>query len=80
LQARDLTAATTLLDGWLAWAQRSRLAPFAKLAKTIKKYRQLILNAVEHGLSNARTEATNPHAPTYPPRLRLPQPPNPSSP
>ena len=60
-QARDLTAATTLLAGWLAWAQRSRLAPFAKLAKTINKYRQLILNAVEHGLSNARSEATNTH-------------------
>jgi transposase len=60
-QARDLTAATTLLAGWPARAQRSRLAPFAKLAKTIKKYRQLILNAVEHGLSNARSEATNTH-------------------
>lgn len=60
-QARDLTAATTLLAGWLSWAQRSRLAPFTKLAKTIKKYRQLILNAVEHDLSNARTEATNTH-------------------
>jgi transposase len=60
-QTRDLTAATTLLAGWLAWAQRSRLTPFAKLAKTIKKYRQLILNAVQHGLSNARSEATNTH-------------------
>jgi transposase len=60
-QARDLTAATTLLAGWLSWAQRSRLAPFVTLAKTITKYRQLILNAVEHGLSNARSEATNTH-------------------
>ncbi|MGH3974019.1 MAG: transposase [Pseudonocardiaceae bacterium] len=59
--ADALTAATTLLAGWLAWAQRSRLAPFVKLAKTIKKYRQLILNAVEHDLSNARSEATNTH-------------------
>jgi len=32
-----------------------------KLATTIMKYRQLILNAVEHGLSNARSEATNTH-------------------
>lgn len=60
-QARDLAAATTLLTGWLAWAQRCRLAPFVTLAKTIKKYRQLILNAVDHDLSNARTEATNTH-------------------
>lgn len=33
----------------------------AQLAKTIKKHCQLILNAVEHGPSNARTEATNTH-------------------
>ena len=32
-----------------------------KLAKTIKKHQALILNAVEHGLSNARSEATNTH-------------------
>jgi len=47
--------------GWLAWAQRCRLPAFVKLAKTIKKFRQLILNAVEYGLSNARSEATNTH-------------------
>ncbi len=60
-QARDLAAATKLLIGWLAWAGRCRLDPFVKLAKTIKRYQQLILNAVEHGLSNARSEATNTH-------------------
>jgi transposase len=60
-QARDLADATRLLVGWLAWAARCRLPAFVKLAKTIKKYRQLILNAVEHGLSNARSEATNTH-------------------
>jgi transposase len=60
-QARDLAAAKPLLAGWLAWAQRCRLDPFVKLAKTIKKYQQLILNAVAHGLSNARSEATNTH-------------------
>lgn len=60
-QARDLPAARGLLAGWIAWAQRCRLNPFIKLAKTIKKYRQLILNPVAHGLSNARSEATNTH-------------------
>ena len=40
---------------------RCRLEPFVKLAKTIKHYQPLILNAVEHGLSNARSEATNTH-------------------
>jgi transposase len=60
-QAVALGDARTLLGGWIAWAQRCRLEPFVKLAKTIKRYRALILNAVEHGLSNARSEATNTH-------------------
>jgi transposase len=50
-----------LLAGWLAWAKRSRLPTFTKLAKTIEKYRPLILNTLDHGLSNARVEATNTH-------------------
>jgi transposase len=58
---RDLAAAKTLLAGWISWARRSRLPAFVTLAKTITKYRPLILNAVGHGLSNARSEATNTH-------------------
>jgi transposase len=50
-----------LLTGWLAWAQRSRLPEFVKLAKTIKNYRQLIHNTLDHELSNALSEATNTH-------------------
>jgi transposase len=60
-QAAELADARALLGGWIAWAQRSQLEPFVKLAKTIKNYQKLILNAVEHGLSNARSEATNTH-------------------
>jgi transposase len=60
-QAVELTDARALLGGWIAWARRCRLEPFVKLAKTIKNYHKLILNAVEHGLSNARSEATNTH-------------------
>jgi transposase len=60
-QAVELSDARALLGGWVAWAQRCRLEPFVRLATTIKKYRILILNAVEHGLSNARSEATNTH-------------------
>jgi transposase len=52
-------AATTLLDEWIAWARRCRLAPFVKLAKTITKQRAGIIAAIEHGLSNARVEAIN---------------------
>ena len=50
-----------LLAGWLSWARRSRLPAFVTLARTIERYRPLILNTLEHGLSNARSEATNTH-------------------
>ena len=50
-----------LLGGWLAWAKRSRLAPFTKLARSIEHYKPLIINTLEHELSNARAEATNVH-------------------
>ncbi len=51
-----------LLAGWLAWAKRSRLPAFTKLAATIDRYRQLIFNTLDDGgLSNARSEATNTH-------------------
>jgi transposase len=36
----DYDDATLELDRWRAWAVRSRLKPFVKLAKTIKKYRE----------------------------------------
>ncbi len=54
-------AGRALLAGWLAWAKRSRLAPFVKLAATIEHYKPLIVNALVHGVSNARSEATNVH-------------------
>ena len=40
------------LEAWLAWAQRSRLKPFVKLARTIRKHREGILAARRLGLSN----------------------------
>jgi transposase len=58
---RDLTTAKALLGGWISWAQRSRLPALVRLAKTITRFRTLILNAVEHSLSNAKSEATNTH-------------------
>jgi len=48
-----------LLDHWLQWARRSRLAPFVKLAKTIGDQRPGIEAAIENDLSNARVEAIN---------------------
>jgi transposase len=59
--AGDLTRAdaAVLLDRWCARAQRSRLAPFVKAAKTMRQRRDLILNAIEHGISNGRVEGLN---------------------
>src|SRR4029079_19723497 len=59
-QAVELADARALLGGWIAWARRCRLEPFVKLAKTIKHYQPLLLNAVEHALTHPRSEATNP--------------------
>ncbi len=42
------------LDAWLSWASRSKLGPFVKLARTIRKHREGILAAVRLGLSNER--------------------------
>ena len=51
-----------LLAGWIAWARRSRLHEFVALARTIKRFQQLIWNTLhKHGVSNARSEATNTH-------------------
>lgn len=47
------------LDAWLAWASRSRLKPFVKLARTIRKHKQGVLAAIEIGISNGRLEALN---------------------
>jgi transposase len=51
--------AVELLNAWLAWARRCRLAPFVKLAKTITEQRPGIEAAIEHRLSNARIEHVN---------------------
>ena len=51
--------AIELLDAWLSWAQRCRLAPFVKLARTIRAQRPGIEAAIQNGLSNARVEQIN---------------------
>jgi transposase len=47
------------LEAWLAWASRSRLKPFVKLARTLRKHKQGVLAAIEIGISNGRLEALN---------------------
>jgi transposase len=49
-----------LLAGWLSWASHSRIPEFVTLARSIRRYRDLICNTLDHGLSNARSEATTP--------------------
>jgi len=46
-------------DAWLAWASRSKLKPFIKLARTIRKHKSGVLAAIELGISNGRLEALN---------------------
>lgn len=55
----DTDAAIALLDAWLAWARRCRIASFVKLAKTINEHYQGIVATLTHRLSNARVEAIN---------------------
>ncbi len=58
---RDVPAhrAAEHLDAWLAWAQRSKLKPFVRLARTLREHRDGILQAVRLGLSNGRLEGLN---------------------
>ncbi len=55
----DPTLAPEHLDAWLTWASRSRLEPFTRLARTIRRYRTGILNAIRLGLDNGRLEGLN---------------------
>jgi transposase len=58
-QLDDPRLAPAHLDAWLAWASRSRLAPFIRLARTIRRHRTGILAAIRLGLSNGRLEGLN---------------------
>lgn len=48
-----------MLHEWLSWASRSRIPSFVELARKIRRHRPRIHATFEHGLSNARIEATN---------------------
>ena len=55
----DPSLAAEHLAAWLAWASRSKLKPFIKLARTIRRHRDGILAAIRLGLSNGRLEGLN---------------------
>ncbi|MEI2818522.1 MAG: transposase [Microthrixaceae bacterium] len=44
---------------WLAWASRSKLAPFVKLARTIRAFRTSIMATIEYGYTNGLAESNN---------------------
>jgi len=50
---------TILIDRFITKAQRSRLGPFVRLAKTIRRHRDGILQAIRLGINQGRTEALN---------------------
>jgi transposase len=49
----------SLLAGWCAWAQRSRLAPMVALARTLRRHWQGVINWFESQISNGVLEAIN---------------------
>jgi transposase len=54
-----VSVARKKLKEWCAWAARSRLEPFTKLARTMRDSAEGILAYVQTGLSNGPTEALN---------------------
>ncbi len=57
--ALPLPAARRALDDWLAWASRSQLPPFVKLARTIRFYRTSIEATIEWKITNGIAESNN---------------------
>jgi transposase len=56
---RQEKRASEHLDAWMNWAQHSRLAPFVKLSRTVKRYKHGIMAYVKTGLSNGAVEGIN---------------------
>ena len=54
-----LLAAQRALDDWLAYASRSKLAPFVKLARSLRHYRASIEATIEWRLTNGIAESNN---------------------
>lgn len=57
--ALPLLQASRALDDWLAYASRSKLPPFVKLATTIRRYRPSIEATIEWRLTNGIAESNN---------------------
>lgn len=59
LDRRQYYVARDQLAGWLSWASRSKLAPFVRVARTIRKHLDGVLAYLNSGLSNGRAEGLN---------------------
>jgi|KBSSwiStaDraftv2_1062776.scaffolds.fasta_scaffold339617_1 transposase len=59
LDYRQPKRATEALTAWLAWASRSKLAPFLKASRTIRKHFDGILAYVKGRLTNGFAEGIN---------------------
>jgi transposase len=59
LDGAQVNVARDKLLEWIAWAARSRLPPFRRAARTIKKHLEGIVAYVATALSSARSEGLN---------------------
>jgi hypothetical protein len=59
------------LHAWPAWASRSRLRPFVRLARTLREHRDGILAAIRLGLSDGKASNSKIRL-IRSPRLRIP--------
>lgn len=59
LEYRQPKRAGEALDEWLAWASRSKLEPFIKLARTIRAHKEGILAYIQERATNAIVEGIN---------------------
>ena len=50
-----------LLAGVISWASRSRIPEMVELSRTLRRFRDLIANTLDSGVTNALAEATNTH-------------------
>ncbi len=44
---------------WYSWAIRSRLEPVKEVARMVKSHLEGLVNAIHHGVTNARSEGIN---------------------
>jgi transposase len=59
LDYRQRLRAEQHLEGWAQWASRSKLAPFVKLSRTLRRFKEGILAYTSTGLSNGLLEGLN---------------------